>query len=202
MPIEFINLTEASSLSGEHREKIRRFVNKIQDSPKDPRRSQVRPSHEDYQLFKKKGTSFEWLVGRDLIVEEYGINAGEPSADETQSETGGAGELALLKERKERIDSLEMQLGVKDGQIQNLNERLREAHILQKDASDQLKQIPASVRNAVERGKQNFWNKHRYVSNLWKRNRQATAANVVDASVRRDDPTSAGESGAGNSSSS
>ncbi len=184
MATDPINFTEAAALTGQHREKIRRFVNKIKDNKEDPRRSQIKPSYDDYKAFKKKGTSFEWEIERQLIVDEFGISEGfehEPIAEAAERR---AGESALLRERKERIEFLEAQCGAKDGQLEGLNERLREAHILQKNATDELTQIPANVRRAVQQGKDSWLHKHRYISNLWKRKQQpqAVATDVVNAS--------------------
>jgi hypothetical protein len=124
MSTEYINLTEASERSGQHRERIRRLVNKIVNADDDVRRDWIRPTAEAYREFKKKGTQFEWLVAVDLVESEYG------SLDAPQEEqAAGQGSPpesappivdALLAEKDARIEFLERQIDTKDGQIEKL----------------------------------------------------------------------------------
>ena len=155
MAANYINLTEASKLSGQHRERVRRLVNKIVAADDDPRRSLIEPSAEAYREFKQKGTQFEWRVAAELIEQEYGsLEAPETqeAGEGSDPESAATPMEQLLAEKDARINFLERQIDTKDGQI----EKLINTDALTKSLVDQKQLVAASKDAIVIKAKQNW----------------------------------------------
>ncbi|QDT38380.1 hypothetical protein [Stratiformator vulcanicus] len=114
------------------------MLREIADDPGHPDRSSVLPEPDELERKQTSGEQYAWKVHRDLLLKRF------PVEDTTRrrrpgdsSKKGSRDEADVLRSQLQGKDQyvsfLEEQVRTKDGQLAEMNERLRESHVLIKD---------------------------------------------------------------------
>lgn len=126
----FLTIGQAAKQTGKSTSTIRRFVKSVVDDPQHADRCDIEPTPDDVRRFKENEVQFSWKVSEALLTREFddqsateqGSGTGDPAASIHAEKT-----LDLLQST---VVTMQEQLAAKDGQIKDLNERLRESNIM------------------------------------------------------------------------
>ena len=139
---EFITIEEAKILTGKSDKTLRRLIGQLSRQP-------------STQSLVKKDEKGRWLISSTHLLHEsdqvndqandQAESTQTPSQMSTQSPGQTPGhDLAIFQDKV--LDIMRAQLEEKDRQIQQLSERLREAHILNRDLQQRLLPGPTADR--------------------------------------------------------
>lgn len=144
---QHLNVKEACKLIGKSESTIKRLIREITVDAHHEDRQFILPNHEEVERRKAAKEPYVWKLDRQLLLRRFPLEqtAEEGSQSSEKPAKPGASDSHLESALRDQIQSLEnqnqmlvTQLDRKDGQISNLNERMRESNILMKELQQRL----------------------------------------------------------------
>ncbi len=127
---KFITIEEAKTLTGKSDKTLRRVISQLASQP-------------STQSLVKKDEKGRWLVLSSYFHQESD-QSNDQANDQAVSRQRTSNELSIFQDKV--LDIMKAQLEEKDRQIEQLNERLREAHVLNRDLQHRLLPGPTAER--------------------------------------------------------
>lgn len=144
---QHLNVKEACKLIGKSESTIKRLIREITVDAHHEDRQFILPNHEEVERRKAAKEPYVWKLDRQLLLRRFPLESikEEGSQSVNNSVKREASDSNLASALRDQIRSLETQntllvsqLDRKDGQISNLNERMRESNILMKELQQRL----------------------------------------------------------------
>ncbi|WP_146510684.1 hypothetical protein [Thalassoglobus neptunius] len=144
---QHLTVKEATKLTGKSESTIKRLIHVITADVAHEDRNSIHPAHDELERLRDAGEPYVWKIDRMLLLKRYPqepqAEEGSDRTDETDAATASENQLVdSLRERllsqDDQIQTFKTQLDRKDGQIDNLNERMRETNILMKELQQKL----------------------------------------------------------------
>lgn len=142
-----LTVKEATKLTGKSESTIKRLIRDITADTTHVDRKLILPTHDELERLREAGEPYVWKIDRMLLLKRYPqetqTEEGSAGADETNNAAASDAQLVeslrdRLNSQADQIQTLKTQLDRKDGQIDNLNERMRETNILMKELQQKL----------------------------------------------------------------
>jgi negative regulator of replication initiation len=129
--MDFISIEEARKKTGKSDATLRRLIKHVTKQP-------------TMQSLVKKDEQGKWLISFKLLEQEYGLLGQVTDEPKQETKQEPSHEYAEPSQASNKfLEILQEQLREKDRQIADLNERLREAHLLNNSLQNRL--LPAPV---------------------------------------------------------
>ena len=132
----FLSLTEAHQYTGKSRGSLRRFVESITKPADHPDRKFILPTIDEVMDLKKRNHPFSWRVNRELLDRQF-------PKEGTQASNSPGAATPLVRVLEKSISMLETELGEKNKQIAEFQERQRETNVLLKQANEKIQSLSA-----------------------------------------------------------
>ncbi len=127
----FLTVKEAAKVTAKSPSSIRRIIYPILEDDSHVDRHHIEPDVETAKTLRAKGDNFAWKISQELLDRVLSAEGNKTKSESKQSPIGDNQSDAI-------IDILRKQLDIKDQQIANMNERLREGNILMGTLQQQL----------------------------------------------------------------
>ena len=144
---QHLTVKEATKLTGKSESTIKRLIRDITADATHEDRKFILPTHDELERLRDAGEPYVWKVDRMLLLKRYPqetqTEEGNSRTDKTDRTATPDSQLVeslhdRLTSQDDQIQTLKTQLDRKDGQIDNLNERMRETNILMKELQQKL----------------------------------------------------------------
>jgi hypothetical protein len=144
---QHLNVKEACKLIGKSESTIKRLIREITVDAHHEDRYFILPNHEEVERRKAAKEPYVWKLDRQLLLrrfpQESTTEEGSQSSEKSSSQQSAGTNLeSALRDQIQSLENqnqmLVTQLDRKDGQISNLNERMRESNILMKELQQRL----------------------------------------------------------------
>jgi D-Tyr-tRNAtyr deacylase len=130
MLMDFISIEEARKLTGKSDATLRRLIKHVTKQP-------------TMQSLVKKDEQGKWIISFKLLEQEYGLLGQVTDEPKQKTKQEPSHEYAEPSQASDRLfEVMQEQLREKDRQIADLNERLREAHLLNNSLQNRLLPAP------------------------------------------------------------
>jgi hypothetical protein len=144
---QHLSVKEACKLTSKSESTIKRMIREIvADADQDDRQFIV-PNHEELERRRAAKEPYVWKIDQQLLLRRFPQAASQKegarsSPDSTSPESTDTNLTTALRDQIQSLENqntlLVSQLDRKDGQISNLNERMRESNILMKELQQRL----------------------------------------------------------------
>ena len=131
----FLTIAEAAKRAGKSTSTIRRFVKSVTTDDNHPDRPQIHPLPDEVREYYSDGVQYVWKISEELVSRQF------PALSETHQPTGSVDGLThakLIDVLQRSIGKLQEQLDRKDHQIDQLNARLHESNVIQREIQQRL----------------------------------------------------------------
>ncbi len=144
---QHLNVKEACKLVGKSESTIKRLIREVASDVNHDDRQFILPNHEEVERRKATKEPYVWKLDQQLLLRRFPHDSIEEEGSQSVNGSGKreASDSNLESALRDQIRSLETQntllvsqLDRKDGQISNLNERMRESNILMKELQQRL----------------------------------------------------------------
>jgi cell division septation protein DedD len=144
---QHLNVKEACKLIGKSESTIKRLIREITVDAHHEDRQFILPNHEEVERRKATKEPYVWKLDRQLLLRRFPQDSIEEEGSQSSGKSAkpGTSDSHLESALRDQVQSLEnqnqmlvTQLDRKDGQISNLNERMRESNILMKELQQRL----------------------------------------------------------------
>ncbi len=150
---KFITIEEAKTLTGKSDKTLRRVISQLAGQP-------------STHSLVKKDEKGRWLVLSSYFHHE-GDQSSDQAADQTEPSQMPSHELAIFQDKV--LDIMKAQLEEKDRQIEQLNERLREAHVLNRDLQHRLLPGPQAENSAEPKQEEPLPKKRSFLRRIFRK---------------------------------